>query len=594
MQNKGGYSHAPAAGTATGTDGSAFVKPQRIPIDPDATGNSYGGADSDSPLIAVDNDDPLRRRGVHGRKSGIVVRLFRRITHKITPEEQALLTEQKKRKLLQQVLEKDARTWERAMVNCLTRLGYEHTTKKNGEIVKRSKVRFDYIATEPDAIHYHVDLVHLPDGVSTDYIKTDEVASNLGFAVQRRVTCRWTIESGIWYTVERASGRAGIRNHVMISEMWEAMPASANALTIPIGVTHNSRFIYQSIGDMPHAMVAGTTGAGKSNFIHAGINTLIRRNSPTQVQMILIDLKGGLEFSRYVGVPHLLQVVQGGDKNPEDSIAPDGIVTERDKVQPLLAWLRVYGEKRMKMLLDSNASNIGEYNARRKTKRMPFLVVWIDEWADVRLSKGGKEAEDELVNLVQRMRAVGIHFILATQIPKSEVITGLIKGNLPCRFAFSVPNLHASMAIIDSSDAVGLEPTGRCIMQYRGNMQLQTPYISKETVQQTIQGAASGQYGEEAKTHDVTPREIMEWSIAENNGWLQYKVLFAKYRDRGISRAELTGWLQDWEDNVFTVGTSNYQVVQVEGTPGNNRVGRRLISVDEPEQATDPLVEEVQ
>jgi hypothetical protein len=179
------------------------------------------------------------------------------------------------------------------------------------------------------------------------------------------------------------------------------------------------------------------------------------------------------------------------------------------------------------------------------------------------------------------MRAVGIHVILSTQIPKSEVLTGLVKGNLPCRFAFSVPNIHASMAIMDTGDAAGLEPTGRCIMQNRGEQEIQTPYISREIIQTTIEDIKNGTKTE-LTGHDVTPREIWEWSLTENDGWLNVRALLQRYGPRGITQAELRGWLIEWtydaEKNPkeFVIGSSSYRVMDLGGPKG-----RRLIAVEE-------------
>lgn len=571
-------------GSASAEDGSQAVSDPSMPIDPDGEGDTLFRGEQDRPLVTIENSDPLRRRGV--RPQGWLLRWLRGLGHQPSPEQLAVMEEQRRRRLLEKVLAADAKTWEGYMINALERLGIAYVQRKDGEVSKKFRVSFDYIATEPDAIHYHVNMQRLPPGVSSDSLVSEETIRNLTMSVSRRVTCRWTAESGIWYTIERASGRAGIRNHVKYQDLMDAMPASANSMTIPIGMTHNSRMIYSSISDWPHALVAGTTGAGKSNFEHVAICSLIQRNTPSQVQLILIDLKGGLEFTRYVGVPHLRVVM-------DNDIAPEGIVTERDKVQPLLGWLRGFGEARMRQLLAAKASNIGEYNAHKRTNRLPFICVFIDEWADVRLSKIGKEAEEELVNLVQRMRAVGIHFVVATQIPKSEVITGLIKGNLPCRFAFSVPNMHASMAIMDSGDAAGLEPVGRCIMQHRGETEIQTPYIAREMIQAVIDQAITGRKSDVAG-HDVTPREIMEWALAENNGWLTARALRQRYSQRGITDAELMAWLKDWtwaEENQkeFVIGSSSYRVVMDRASNGKD--ARRLVAIENTEGQNDRISE---
>jgi hypothetical protein len=176
------------------------------------------------------------------------------------------------------------------------------------------------------------------------------------------------------------------------------------------------------------------------------------------------------------------------------------------------------------------------------------------------------------------MRAVGIHFVLSTQIPKSEVLTGLIKGNMPCRIGFSVPNIHASMAILDNASAAGLSPVGRCIFQFRGEYQVQTPFISKSFIAQTIKGSIDGNYGEASK-HDLTPAEVMEWALDNNNGWLQFHVLYNRYKTRGISQEELSDWLQSWEGQEFPIKAGSYVV-----EPGAGTRGRRLIALSEDTQ----------
>jgi hypothetical protein len=596
--NKRFWFRSVGEGHAQATDGQQGSASQRSPQDSSPAGETMLMGDNDRPMIAMENDDPMRRRAKNGGKKGFMVLVWeelllqiRYLTRKLSPEESAEMAEKRRRRELTKTLTDEARTWEGWLIGALDRLGMKHKIIRDGKVIRTQHVSFNYIAMEPDSIAYHVNTARLPDEVSVDRLKEEEVINNLAMSAGRRITCRWTVESGIWYIIERASGRAGIRNHVQISEMWDAMPASANALTIPVGITHNARMIYTSIADMPHALIAGTTGSGKSNFEHVGINTLIRRNTPDRVRLVLIDLKGGLEFQRYVGVPHLLHITcDDPDKTgiPCDSdIAPDGIVTERDRVPDLLAWLRAYGEKRMKQLRAAECSNIGEYNAHKQKGRLPFIVIWVDEWADVRLGKGGQDAENELVNLVQRMRAVGMYFILATQIPKSEVITGLIKGNLPCRFAFSVPNIHASQTIIDTGDAAGLEPTGRCIMQHRGEIQIQTPYISKELIKQTIAGARTGVYTQ-VSSHDVTPNEVMNWALTENNGWLSWRTLWAQFQQRGIPQEELESWIKSWEGKEFLIDTSTYRV-----NPGQGNRGRRLVAVDVAAPEPEPVKEKI-
>lgn len=551
------------------SDSGAFDASKGGDMESHPTGADQMSRELDNLLTPVENMDPYRRRAVQPRYLPPALRVIRKffrvyVQRQLTAEEAALRNEQQRRKAMETTLAADARTTAQWIVSRLDTLGICYVRRsQDGDIRKKRSVRIAAVDCEPDALHFHIDMRSLPWGVSVGQLISKETVDNLSMAVGRAVTVRWTPESGIVYTVERGSGRMGIRTHIKYADMLETMPASADSLSVPVGETNNRRPVYASIANMPHMLIAGTTGAGKTNFLHVIINTLVRRNKPDRLQMVLIDLKGGLAFRRYEGMPHLHKIV---------NICETGIIEKRERVFELFTWLVTEGERRMRIIGDTSAEDIGQYNAHRKRNRLPYLLVIIDEWADMMYGQGKSEAETQLVNIVQRMRAVGIHVILATQVPKSEVITGLIKGNMPCRVAFSVPNLHASMAILDSRAATGLNVVGRCVMQFRDEQVIQTPYISQEIITATLRGAVTGEYGEVAATHDVSEREIREWAIEKNNGFLSISVLYAHYRERGLTRAELAAWIDSWEGQEFQIGAAVYIVEPASGTRG-----RRLV-----------------
>lgn len=525
------------------------------------------GATISGVVVPMENADPLKRRLVNPGRRGLIARLLRWLGRRInaprymTAEERAQAKEVETRKALTKLLIAESKVAESRLSNGLATIGLCYRTKD-----KTKKVTFDKICAEPNAIWLRVNTRRLPFGVSCDALVSQEAVNHLGYVVGHAVTARTDFETGVWYIVERASGRMGIPNHVALADLWERMPASADALAIPVGITNNSRPVYVSLREMIHCLVAGTTGSGKSNQLNVMICTLIRRNKPERLKLCLVDLKGGLEFKRYRGVPHLLNI----------PAAPDGIVSHREDVEGLLDWLIAEGERRMAILDSAGAQNIGQYNQGRRKNSLPAIVVVIDEWADVRMASSPRKIEERLVNIVQRMRAVGVHVILATQIPKAEVIGTLIVGNLPAKIAFGMPTITASKTVLGNGHAFGLSPVGRCILQLVGEREIQTPFISRTLIDDTIQGASTGQFGVTSQAHDVTPEEIYRWAVMVNSGWCSVRDVYTAFKDRGITRAEVEAILQSGEEaDDLVIDSSLYRMVANAGTRG-----RRLISIE--------------
>lgn len=206
---------------------------------------------------------------------------------------------------------------------------------------------------------------------------------------------------------------------------------------------------------MPHLLIAGATGSGKSIGINSVILTLLYRNSPSDLRMILVDPKR-VEFTQYNGIPHLL--------------AP--VVTEPDKTVNVLKWAVAEMERRYRLFADVGSRDIGSYNekmskgaeAEGETK-LPYIVIIIDELADL-MATSAHEVEGAIVRLAQMARATGIHLVVATQRPSVDVITGLIKANMPTRIAFAVTSQIDSRTIIDQAGAEKL--LGRGDMLYVG------------------------------------------------------------------------------------------------------------------------------
>lgn len=223
--------------------------------------------------------------------------------------------------------------------------------------------------------------------------------------------------------------------------------AEAPPLSVALGRDVAGMGQYMDIEKMPHLLVAGATGSGKSVCLHTILTSLLYKNFPQMLKLIIIDPKR-IELASYNGIPHLL--------------AP--IITDRDKAIAALRWATREMERRYEYLAQFKVRNISSYNALVAKGKggepiMPYIIIVVDELADLMMT-AAKEVEAAIVRLAQMSRAVGIHLIISTQRPSVEVITGLIKANIPCRIAFQVASLVDSRTILDMSGAEKLLGNG--------------------------------------------------------------------------------------------------------------------------------------
>ncbi|MBM5789601.1 DNA translocase FtsK [Candidatus Parcubacteria bacterium] len=223
---------------------------------------------------------------------------------------------------------------------------------------------------------------------------------------------------------------------VALRDLLESKPyrARTSVLSIPLGKDVSGHTWVIALEKMPHLLVAGATGSGKSVCLNTIILSLVYQNGPDDLKLVLVDPKR-VELTAYAGIPHLL-------------VPP--IVNVDDTVNAL-KWTVREMERRLDLLSKFGARNIDDYNARVE-ERMPKIVIVIDELADL-MSSSGREVEGAIVRIAQMARAVGIHLVLATQRPSVDVITGLIKANIPGRVAFAVASQTDSRTILDQSGA---------------------------------------------------------------------------------------------------------------------------------------------
>lgn len=253
----------------------------------------------------------------------------------------------------------------------------------------------------------------------------------------------------------------------------EKMKSSKDKLNTVIGLDVTGKPIVYNISKMPHLLVAGATGTGKSVFLHTLLFSILFRNSPSECKLIIIDPKE-VDFSRYDGIPHL--------------ITP--IITDKRVIPNVFRWAVSEMDRRFKLLRTAGASNIDEYNEKSGFQIMPNIVIMVEEFADIMLSENKSEIEKGIQAISQKARAAGIHLVLATQRPSKQVLNTVIKANLPCKVAFTVNNKTDSQVILDQSGAEQLLGKGDMLF-HPGDMakpiRIQAPFVSNKEMKNLIE-----------------------------------------------------------------------------------------------------------
>ncbi|MCX7831743.1 MAG: DNA translocase FtsK [Actinobacteria bacterium] len=281
-----------------------------------------------------------------------------------------------------------------------------------------------------------------------------------------------------------------LRELVTLRELLDTdeWKSSKDPLLIAVGKSSSGIPYYYSLRKMPHMLIAGATGSGKSVCLNSIILTILFKAHPDDVKLLLIDPKR-VEFSPYKDIPHLL--------------AP--VVVDPNKAASALAYMVQEMERRYQALSSMVARDIESYNrkaAKEGAEKLPYIIVIIDELADLMLVCS-REVEESIVRLAQMARAVGIHLIVATQRPSADIITGLIKSNITTRIAFSVRSQIDSRVILDAVGAEKLIGQGDMLFLAQSLLhpvRLQAPYVSEEEIEKVtnfVKSQAKPDYKEE-------------------------------------------------------------------------------------------------
>ena len=285
---------------------------------------------------------------------------------------------------------------------------------------------------------------------------------------------------------------------VTLGDVFQEYP-DANDWTLPVGLGKDisGRAVFFDLAEMPHLLVAGTTGSGKSVMLNGLLTSLLLTTDPRQVKMVLIDPKR-VELSQFGRVPHLITPV----------------VTDVKKAANALQWGVAEMERRYEVLERLGVRSLEGYNDRAETA-MPYVVVVIDELADLMMQAGAK-VEDAIIRLAQKARAVGIHLVVATQRPSVDVITGMIKANVPSRIAFAVSSQVDSRVILDIPGAEALLGMGDMLykpVSAARPSRVQGAFISEPEVERVVSAAVEAATGrvEASFVEEVTePANVRE------------------------------------------------------------------------------------
>jgi len=311
-----------------------------------------------------------------------------------------------------------------------------------------------------------------------------------------------------------------IRENVYLSEILSNSDFAKKDIRLPIALGKNISGI-PVVGDlasMPHLLIAGTTGSGKSVCINTIILSLLYRHPPDKCKFILIDPKM-LELSTYEGIPHLLCPV----------------ITEAKKAASVLGWVVKEMENRYRLMTKEGVRNIDSYNAKHALA-MPYIVVVVDEMSDLMLV-AGKEIENYIQKLSQMARAAGIHIIMATQRPSVDVITGTIKANFPTRISFQVTSKIDSRTILGEQGAEQLLGKGDMLYMSSANriVRIHAPFVSDneiEKVNNYLRGQAEPNYIDEILSF-ADEKEINDSSSVPNDKDELYQAALDIIRSEG-------------------------------------------------------------
>lgn len=477
-----------------------------------------------------------------------------------TQSEREALDDEREQKALAKQLEREARYYSRMIPEWLADIGIDHWLRKESRPTlaesvitgKRSRQRIRFIEARYNsaAIYLRVDTRNLPYQTLLSHLRDPEALETLSAACERQVAFKAfpqiPPQNGAWIVIYREGSIGAIPGKFAFKDAIQNMPKGATPLRYCAGVAENMALIMPDIAHMPHLLIAGSTGMGKSVHLNSILAQLLWRNGPETVQFVMIDLKGGMELQDYANIPHLV-----GHK----------IVTEIKDVEPALVSFKNEMERRQRMFAGRCRDLIG-WNQLNSKNQLPYLVLVIDELAQILKNPDqtlSNQVEIVLGGVLSVSRATGGHAILCTQRPSVDVVTGYIKTNVSSRVAFGVPTQSDSRVILDSSHASELTLPGRAIfLNGAKRVEMQTPNITPTLIRRIVKKVCDRPAPPD-RLVPLTIDEIVKYSLDNLGGSLRTKSIVAAFNDRASHRAIeemlqlMDGQMIEIDDQVFAV-----------------------------------------
>lgn len=484
---------------------------------------------------------------------------------------------------LRRDMEKEARIYANIIITNWTRLGFCHRYTEKGK-EKTHHVSFDRIAITHDAIYFKILASHktafnnwvseLPQGVYVaSQLLDPKTLTELSIACQKQVTGEHST-NGAWVIVHRLESVDGLMNYVKFSDVMERYPENyRHKMPVPVGVTYNREIQWVNIHDFNNWLIGGYTGSGKSNAVNVKICSLIMTQAPKDLRLVLIDLKGGLEFDLYAGIPHL----------------HGGIVTEVTEVADRLAEMESIMEMRFKKMRGV-AKDIQTYNLKRPNDHLPHILIVFDEVASIQgHGEVTKRITASLLSLTRLGRAVGIHTDLCTQHPNVKVIEGSIKGNMNAILSGRMQTSAASTTVLGNGSAATLAAIqGRMMLQISPDpLPVQTPHIDLDDIAACLKAAKAFPTPEPLEVGVVrrlihqqwTPEMIIDFALTHLDGLVSGRRLFDAIGDEGLSQMQANRLAKEvwdmapitYKEKVYIIekrrGGARYLVEKPEETP---------------------------